>query len=136
MRSIIFGAAIATMLLALPVRAQDAAALAGTYCGKLWSAGEIVEAVTVLRAGSDGRLSGSYKFSDGNNDTPGGLLEEKVGTGLRRTLIWNDIYGTGKLVITFDTSLQGFTGLWGADWEEPDAQWDGSRCNSVISSLR
>ena len=93
-------------------------------------------AVTELRVGVDGRLTGRYEFDDGPDDTTGTLIEEKQSVGRKRTLIWEDVYGTGKLVITFNAGLDSFTGLWGADWEEPDAQWDGSRCNRAISMLQ
>jgi len=128
-------AAMSFITLALPATAQEAAALAGTYCGKLWSAGQIVSAVTELRVGADGRLTGRYEFDDGPDDTTGTLIEQKQAVGRKRVLIWEDVYGTGKLVITFNAGLDSFTGLWGADWEEPDAQWDGRRCNRAISML-
>jgi hypothetical protein len=128
-------ALLACTIFAAPAAAQEAAALAGTYCGKLWSAGEIVSAVTELRVGADGRLTGRYEFDDGPDKTTGTLIEEKQSTGRKRTLIWKDVYGAGKLVITFNVELNGFTGLWGADWEEPNAQWDGSRCDRAISAL-
>ncbi|MGE0284009.1 MAG: hypothetical protein AB7P20_25820 [Rhizobiaceae bacterium] len=129
-------AALLALATVAPALAQEAAALTGTYCGKLWSAGEIVSAVTELRVEPDGRLAGRYEFDDGPDKTSGTLIEEKQTVGRKRTLIWKDVYGTGKLVITFNAGLDGFTGLWGADWEEPDAQWDGSRCNRAISMLQ
>lgn len=132
----LFAAALFGIALAQDASAQEAAALAGTYCGKLWSAGEIVDAVTELSVGKDGRLVGKYEFDDAPADTTGTLREEKPSIGRKRTLIWEDVYGTGKLVITFNAGLDSFTGLWGADWEEPDAQWDGSRCNRAISALQ
>jgi hypothetical protein len=128
-------AALACTILAPPAAGQEAAALAGTYCGQLWSAGEIVSAVTELRVGADGRLTGRYEFADGAAETTGTLIEEKQSVGRKRTLVWEDAYGTGKLVITFNPALDGFTGFWGADWEAPDAQWDGHRCDRAISAL-
>jgi len=130
-----FTAALLGIALAQTANAQDASALAGTYCGKLLSAGQIVTAVTELSVGADGRLTGRYEFDDAPADTTGTLIEEKQATGAKRTLIWKDVYGTGRLVISFNPGLDSFTGLWGLDWEEPDAQWDGSRCNRAISAL-
>lgn len=129
----LLAAALFSITLAQGANAQDATALAGIYCGKLWSAGVIVDVVTELSVGKDGRLVGRYEFDDTPADTKGTLVEEKQSAGRMRTLIWKDLYGTGKLVITFDAGSNGFTGLWGADWEQPNAQWDGSRCNRAIS---
>ncbi|MCO5150783.1 MULTISPECIES: hypothetical protein [unclassified Shinella] len=107
---------------------KQAAGIDGRYCGRLWSNGVLVEAVTVLKLAGDGRLSGTYEFADGDGRTPGTLAESPPGNGLARTLDWQDMYGSGKLSITFQPDFSGFTGTWQDQSGTPNELWDGVRC--------
>lgn len=126
-----------TLLLALLIGASGATApspkqeatVDGRYCGRLWSNGALVRAVTVLRTESDGRLSGTYEFADyGDTMTPGTLTERAPAKSLDRTLDWRDAYGTGKLFITIRPDYSGFTGKWQDQTGTPNELWDGTRC--------
>lgn len=125
---ILRGLVLLSLLLPLlgPARADDAARFAGRYCGKLWSAGVLVKAITVLHLRADGRLDGTYTFDDLGATTGGTLLERPGGAGATRSFDWSDVYGTGTLTVTFDKTGSSFSGKWGALDEEPDAIWDGS----------
>ena len=100
----------------------------GRYCGRLWSNGVLVEAITVLKLQQDGRLTGTYEFADGGAMTPGSLSEDTAGKGLDHTLNWRDPYGTGKLFISLRPDYSGFTGKWQDQTGTPNELWDGTRC--------
>jgi hypothetical protein len=125
-----------TAILAMLIAASGAGATSpkaeasfdGRYCGRLWSSGALVQAITELKTGSDGRLTGSYQFSDFGGMTSGTLTEGAPGTGLDRTLDWQDKYGTGKLFITVKPDYSGFTGKWQDTTGTPNELWDGIRC--------
>jgi hypothetical protein len=106
----------------------QAEGIGGRYCGKLFSGGALVEVVTILAPGKDGRLEGVYSFREGDAMVDGKLQEERV-NGLTRTLVWTDKYGSGRLLITFTGSYDAFRGAWGVDNDLPSAQWDGARCS-------
>lgn len=107
---------------------KQAATVDGEYCGRLWSDGALVQAITVIKAESDGRLSGSYRFADVGTMTPGTLSEAAPVSGLAHTLDWQDKYGSGKLSITFKPDYSGFTGTWQDQTGTPNELWDGVRC--------
>ncbi len=107
---------------------KEEATVDGRYCGRLWTDGNLVQAVTVLRTESDGRLTGTYEFADTGTMTAGTLTEAVPGTGLDRTLDWQDLYGSGKLFITIKPDYSGFTGKWQDQTGLPNELWDGIRC--------
>ncbi len=107
---------------------RQAASIDGRYCGRLWSNGVLVEAITVLKPAGDGRLGGTYEFVDGGGRTSGTLSEDPPGEGLARTLDWQDMYGSGKLSITLSPDFSGFTGTWQDQTGGPNELWDGVRC--------
>ena len=125
-----------TAILAMLIAASGATApspgtevsIDGRYCGRLWSNGALVQAVTELRTESDGRLAGRYQFSDFGGMTSGTLTEGAAGKGLDRTLGWRDKYGAGKLFITIKPDYSGFTGKWQDQSGTPNELWDGIRC--------
>lgn len=102
--------------------------IGGRYCGKLFSGGALVEVITILAPGKDGRLEGVYSFREADAMVDGKLQEERV-NGLTRTLVWTDKYGSGRLLITFTSSYDAFRGAWGVDNDLPSSQWDGVRCS-------
>lgn len=136
MRLIVPPLAASLFLLSSLVAASEdmAKELTGRYCGKLWSAGILVKVVTVLEAGPDGRLTGSYEFDDLESVTKGTLVERQGVAGPTRTFEWQDIYGTGTLAVTFDLKAGSFSGKWGALDEAPDEVWDGSKGGCEIST--
>ena len=107
----------------------QAEGIGGRYCGKLLSGGALVEVVTILAPGKDGRLEGVYSFREAGAMVDGKLREERV-NGLTRTLVWTDKYGSGRLLITFTSSYDAFRGAWGFDNYMPSRQWDGARCST------
>lgn len=129
--------AVAAMFAILPAFAVAGANAdvgpAGCYCGKLRSAGRIVDAETTFQTGTDRRLSGTYQFRDGEGATDGRLREEAKEPGLTRRLRWTDKYGHGRLVITFDPAFVGFDGHWGMLDAVPDQVWTGGRCQEPDS---
>ncbi len=110
-----------------PSPKQEAIA-AGQYCGRLWSNGALVQANTTFKTESDGRLTGTYEFSDYGGMTAGTLNEAAPVKGLDHTLDWQDKYGAGKLFITFKPDYSSFTGKWQDQSETPNELWDGVRC--------
>lgn len=102
--------------------------IGGRYCGKLLSGGALVEVVTILAPGKDGRLTGVYSFREDDALVEGRLEEERV-SGLTRTLVWTDKYGSGRLLITFTSSYDAFRGAWGMANDPPTAPWEGARCS-------
>jgi len=125
-----------TAILAVLIAASGATApspkaevsIEGRYCGRLWSSGALVQAITEFRTESDGRLAGTYQFSDFGGMTSGTLIEGTAGKGLERTLDWRDRYGAGKLFITIKPDYSGFTGKWQDQTGTPNELWDGIRC--------
>jgi hypothetical protein len=107
---------------------KQAVSMDGRYCGRLWSNGVLVEAITTLELQSDGRLAGTYQFADGGTMTPGTLTEDAPVRGLEHTLNWRDPYGTGKLFITVRPDYSSFTGKWQDQTGTPNELWDGVRC--------
>jgi hypothetical protein len=127
--------AIALLLAAMP-----ACATAGTiavpsdhYCGKLLSAGNMVDADTSLTVDPDGRISGTDGFRDGDTVTRGTLKEVMAGKSQMKMLRWADKYGDGWLVITFDSAFSRFDGQWGNGDAVPDNVWTGERCTDPNS---
>jgi hypothetical protein len=105
----------------------------GRYCGKLVSAGLLVDAETTFSTDEHGRVSGSYHFQDGDAVTDGRLQETGRDSGRTKSLHWMDKYGHGRLVITFDPNFTQFDGHWGASDEVPDHFWIGQRCEEPNS---
>ena len=52
---------------------KQAVGIDGRYCGRLWSNGDLVEAITMLTLSGDGRLTGTYQFADGDTRSTGTL---------------------------------------------------------------
>jgi hypothetical protein len=123
----------AASLFGLPAFAATDAGPAGDYCGKLTSSGRLVDAETRLEIGRDGRMSGVYRFRDGDTETGGKLQESKRGPGLTKMLRWTDKYGDGRLVITFDPTFGSFEGHWGPGDAMPDLTWTGALCGEPNS---
>lgn len=114
-----------------PAQSQDAATLAGTFCGQLQTMGVMVRATTILEVAPNGGLVGRYDFEDNGAKTTGTLVEKPRSKGLKRTFVWTDVYGTGELAVTFSADGHSFSGLWGADYEpKPDEPWNGTECVS------
>jgi hypothetical protein len=105
----------------------------GRYCGTLASSGEVVDASIEFTLTPDGRLKGTYEFDDLGTVTKGTLYERTSGAGPTHTLEWLDKYGTGTLTITFDESMDSFSGKWGQEGEAPDQPWDGKRCDKQVT---
>ena len=63
-----------------PSPKQEATA-AGQYCGRLWSNGALVQAITEFRTETDGSLMGTYRFADAGTMTSGTLNEAATTTG-------------------------------------------------------
>ncbi|HEY5819746.1 MAG TPA: hypothetical protein VIU14_15375 [Mesorhizobium sp.] len=124
----VFALGLATLHVTDPSFAKTNAA--GRYCGKAWSGGLIVDVVTELSVGVGGKLSGKYMFDDRGRTTQGTLSETQASEGRIKTLTWNDIYGTGKVLLIFDQSYGGFTGKWGQLEGEPFAPWTGGPCDT------
>lgn len=100
----------------------------GQYCGRLWSNGALVQAITEFKREADGRLTGTYRFADVGAMTSGTLNEATPVSGLDHTLAWQDRYGSGKLMLTFKPDYSGFTGKWQDQTGSPNELWDGVRC--------
>lgn len=107
---------------------KQAMGIDGRYCGRLWSNGDLVEAITMLTLSGDGRLTGTYQFADGDTRSTGTLTEDPPGKGLDRRLDWRDMYGSGKLFITIRPDFSGFSGKWQDQTGSPNELWDGVRC--------
>lgn len=96
----------------------------------------MVEAETTFGpAAADGRLTGNYVFLD-ERQTVTGLLAETGddgdGNALTRSLLWQDKYGHGSLVITFTSDFSAFKGSWSADGKA-FFPWNGMRCAQATS---
>ena len=108
----------------------------GKYCGQLLSNGVMVEAETTFApSAADGRIRGSYIFLDAGQTVTGLLAEpgdDGDGNDLTHTLLWQDRYGHGNLVVTFTSDFSAFEGSWGAG-EETLFPWNGTRCEQIVS---
>jgi hypothetical protein len=124
----------AGMLIMLPgLAAPSPGAPQGRYCGKLFSAGEIVAAETTFEFDQGGRIAGRYQFRDGDVVTDGRLEEASKETPSTRLLIWHDRYGKGQLTVTFGREFESFDGYWGSDAPVPGHIWTGERCQEPIT---
>lgn len=130
MRSLVFLA----LLVAWPglAVAGPIAGPQGRYCGKLFSAGEVVAAETTFDS-TGGKITGRYEFRDGNTVTDGWLVEAGGESARKRLFIWHDRYGLGRLQVTFSSDFASFDGYWGADAPKPGNVWTGGRCQEPTS---
>ncbi|WP_234906188.1 hypothetical protein [Rhizobium rhizogenes] len=126
-------AALLTLPLAEPSAAKPVAGPAGHYCGKLLSAGSLVDVETSLQVDTQGHIAGTYRFQDDGNTTIGALSEIGTAHGRKRTLRWFDKYGMGSLTIRFDAEYDHFEGLWGPQDAVPSFTWNGGDCHAPIS---
>lgn len=123
-----------TVLVILPGLANASSATPeGRYCGKLFSAGEIVAAETTFEFGQGGSISGHYEFRDGNVVTDGWLEEADRTAERTHLLVWHDRYGQGQLTVTFNRDFESFDGYWGTNAPVPDHIWMGERCQEPTS---
>ncbi|WP_141683836.1 hypothetical protein [Rhizobium sp. AC27/96] len=133
----VIGIWFATVVLGLPTAeasaAKPAAGPAGHYCGKLLSAGSLVDVETSLQVDTQGHIAGTYRFQDDGNTTIGALSEIGTAHGRKRTLRWFDKYGMGSLTIRFDAEYDRFEGLWGPQDAVPSYTWNGGNCHAPIS---
>lgn len=133
----VIGIWFATTVLALPTAeasaAKPAAGPSGHYCGKLLSAGSLVDVETSLQVDTQGHIAGTYRFQDDGNTTIGALSEIGTAHGRKRTLRWFDKYGMGSLTIRFDAEYDRFEGLWGPQDAIPSFTWNGGNCHAPIS---
>jgi len=118
-----------TLLLMLPQSGLASRPIGGDYCGEAISGGEWVDVVTTLTTESNGLLTGTYRFDDRGEISPGTLREDEKQSEDTRTLVWVDKYGTGKLTMRFTPSRSSFDGEWGANDETPIFGWNGASCN-------
>lgn len=133
----VIGIWLAAALLALPtteaLAAKPVAGPAGHYCGKLLSAGSLVDVETSLQVDTQGHIAGTYRFEDDGSTTIGALSEIGTVHGRKRTLRWFDKYGMGSLTIRFDAEYDRFEGLWGPQDAVPSYTWNGGDCRAPVS---
>ena len=97
-----------------PETASAAAVLEGAFSGKIWSAGELAPAETILRLTPSGG-AGSYTLTQGE-ETFAGTLTDCVAAGNRHfSCLWHDPFGSGTLDFAVRADLQGFEGQWWPD---------------------
>ena len=124
-------------LLSLPTAgasgAKPVAGPAGRYCGKLLSAGSLVDVETSLQVDAHGHIAGTYRFEDDGSTTTGTLSEIGTAHCRQRTLRWFDKYGMGSLKIRLDAGYDRFEGLWGPQDAPPSYTWNGGDCRTPIS---
>ena len=105
-----------------------AASITGTYCGAVLSSGEMTDVVTRLKQEADGRITGSYKFMDGETPVTGSLIARGAPGAVQYDFLWRDKFGSGKVVITPAADGNSFTGKWGTGANPPEHDWLGKRC--------
>ena len=117
-------AAWATTTPALALSSPD-----GRYCGLLLSGGFMVPATTQLATGKNGKVTGTYEFTQRGRTESGSLTEIAAGARkMTRILRWRDRFGSGRLVVTFTPDFTSFEGRWGPENAKPKAHWSGRLC--------
>lgn len=119
--------AIALLALLGAAGQEDLSGFVGSYSGSVYSGGDFVDMVTVLRLNNAGELFGSYDFEDGEARTKGTLSQAMVLAGRLLSLTWTDRYGRGALVILFSADLSSFVGYFGDSLESANDLWTGLR---------
>ena len=119
-------AAIA-LLCASPALSRGAG-ITGTYCGAVLSSGEMTDVVTRFVQESDGKISGSYKFMDGKIPVTGALVSRSAPGAVQVDFLWQDKFGSGRVVISPAADWNSFTGKWGSNADLPRYDWYGKRC--------
>jgi len=109
-----------------------AASPSGRFCGEMISSGDYQDVETSLNVAKDGHLSGTYELDEPDGRVEGNLIEQDLGSGTSRTLVWTDKYGTGLLSLDFLSDFDGFNGSWGGSvngkFDAPSHSWNGARC--------
>ncbi|EJF91563.1 hypothetical protein [Bartonella tamiae] len=111
----------------------------GRYCGFVFHAGTNVSVELTLQHNEKGRLIGHMIYRDDETNTQG-TVEEWINqdttyrmNSTQHMLHWQDKYGSGLALLTFDQNFNQFQGLWGANLQKPHYPWTGKRCNDYTS---
>ncbi|MBD1912941.1 MULTISPECIES: hypothetical protein [unclassified Leptolyngbya] len=99
----------------------------GRYEGQIWAAGDLLPATTEFREAEDGSLEGSYTMNELGEMVPGTLSQCEAVQVRVMHCVWNDVYGTGNLEVTFSEDFSSFNGYWGEENSKPEFPWNGSR---------
>ncbi|WP_320200676.1 hypothetical protein RMR16_024985 (plasmid) [Agrobacterium sp. rho-13.3] len=99
------------------------------YCGQLYSSGIASYVETTLQFDMLGRITGHYTFYEKNAEVAGSLTEQGKPNGTRRSLLWSDRYGQGKLVINLSKNNTVFQGKWGGLKGDVILPWTGMSCD-------
>ncbi len=133
MKAIALAACLALIAGAGGARAEPA--LAGTYEGIIWSAGEDLPGQTTFAVAADGTIAGAYVFIDGDTPASGTLSGCTLAAPILRCK-WRDLYGAGLFVVRFSPDFARFEGSWYDPGPRPQAPpeggypWSGVRAAS------
>jgi hypothetical protein len=101
--------------------------VAGTYEGKIWSAGVLLPTTTKFTFHGDGSMTGSYEADEDGLIIPGTLYTCKPVKARTIACIWDDFYGRGGAVFTFNPKYSKFEGHWTEATGSKQYPWRGSR---------
>jgi hypothetical protein len=101
--------------------------VAGTYEGKIWSAGVLLPTTTQFTFNSDGSVTGTYEADEGGLIIPGTLSGCKPVKARTIACVWDDFYGRGGAVFTFNAKYSKFEGYWTEATGTTQYPWRGSR---------
>ncbi|PSB02056.1 hypothetical protein [Merismopedia glauca] len=101
--------------------------VAGTYEGKIWSAGVLIPTTTKFTFNADGSVTGTYEADEGGLIIPGTISECKPVKGRTISCVWDDFYGKGGASFTFNAKYSKFEGHWTEGQSKTKYPWRGSR---------
>ena len=125
MRSILLFALLIFSIPAFSANDEALSNISGTYKGALLSNGDMLPVTTHFKLTHQGELTGTYELTEEGGLEVGKLKNINVSDDFFVTMIWEDKYGEGTLIILFSEDYLTFKGFWG-DNENPIAlDWNG-----------
>lgn len=87
----------------------------GTYTGQIESSGRYVPVVTTLKTDQQGRIGGTYQYTENKRHYSGALSDCEYNGGVNLQCVWRDAAGEGVVTFAFDNGFKRFVGLWKGD---------------------
>ena len=100
--------------------------VSGTFSGKIEAAGQKLTSETRFLV-EDQTVNGTYSFAYKGETVEGTLSSARLEKGRSIRFQWQDKFGTGTLITSFNEDCSEFTGKWGSEGKQPTQSWTGKR---------
>ena len=98
----------------------------GTFSGKIEAVGQELTSETHFSV-EDQTVNGTYSFAYKGETVEGTFISTRREEGRTLVFQWQDKFGTGTLITSFNEDCSEFSGKWGSEGKQPTHSWTGKR---------